>query len=165
MSKLLRVPHSLSVLVVLVTVLGSLNLFAAHGHKAVSRTHAGKGLLEPVDLSGDYEGRVYFGDESGNQYLMQGAAKLKIDDGGKRFTLTDEAGNQLRGQISTSVIPDEGNRSVGSIQLEGEKLFEIKWYRDKEHDILKLVRTRAANRVFRFCSTTLTRAQCKGRIQ
>lgn len=155
MLKLLK-PQSLFVLLVLATLLGSLNLFAAYSHQD-------SGENVSVDLSGEYDGRIYFADKTGGQYLLNGPAKLKVS--GLAFTLTDATGKELKGQLRTFLRPRQDNLGVGQIQLDNETApIEIRWYRDKDRKILKLVRARGANRVFRFCSANLTKAQCRGRV-
>lgn len=149
--------QSLFVLLVLSILLGSLSLATAYSHQDFGQENV------PVDLSGEYDGRVYFADKTGGQYLLNGPVKLKVS--GLAFTFKDATGKELKGQLRTFLRPRQDNLGVGQIQLDNETApIEIRWYRDKDRKILKLVRARGANRVFRFCSANLTKAQCKGRV-
>jgi len=166
MFKLLSAIRSLLLLLLSVTLSGAINLYAAHGHKPMSRIAAGQNQnWQPVDLSGSYRGWVLFADRAGRP-LIRGTVILKIGESGGRFSFTDSAGKELKGQISTSLIP-ENNLGVGWIQLDTDtEQIAIQWYKNNDRrDILKLVRARGANRNFRFCSTTLRRVECRGNIR
>jgi hypothetical protein len=166
MFKLLSAIRSLLLLLLPMTLSGAINLYADRGHKPISRTAAGQNPnWQPVDLSGSYRGWVLFADRAGHP-LIRGTVILKIEESGGRFSFTDGAGKELKGQISTLLIP-ENNLGVGWIQLDTDtEQIAIQWYKNNDRrDVLKLVRARGADRNFRFCSTTLTRVECRGNIR
>ena len=142
--------------------LSSFALFSPYGVAAPTNSAAGQTRV-PQDLSGSYKGRIYFGDKTGDQYIMSGPVTLKIN--GLEFLLTDHAtGKQVKGRIKTAVIPERANLGVGEIEAENDSPIEIRWYRDEARGLFKIVRASGANRVFRFCSEKLTRPQCRGKI-
>lgn len=120
-------------------------------------------ITESVDLSSTYKGRVYYGDQSGDRYIMKGKATLEIK--GHEVTLTARDGQSLKGSIKAARIPSKDNFPIGEIQFQSDSPIEIRWY--KVGNTLKLVRAKNeknATRVFRFCSDALTMAQCRDRI-
>lgn len=158
--------NSIKVIVppLLLTLVGcwsSLGLLAAHNWSTADRINTVQGWV-PQDLSGSYDGRVYFRNQTNDQFLMIGQAKLRIE--GQQFILSDSQGKQLKGAITTAIITEKENLGVGEIKPENDSPIEIRWYRDKDRNILKIVRAKGAKRLFRFCSASLTQAQCMGRI-
>jgi|SRR5689334_15803847 len=147
-------------LVVLASATG-VALFPRHDRTAGSAFRAIQSFV-PQDLSGTYKGTIYLQDKKNTQYEMVGPAKLEIQ--ADRFTLSNNAGKQFKGEIKASIIPEKENLGVGQLKLDNQDAFEIRWHRDTSQDILKIVRARGANREFRFCSAKLTQAQCFGRI-
>lgn len=118
---------------------------------------------EAVDISGTYKGRIYYGDPSGDRYIMKGKATLDIR--GSEVTLTGSDGRSVTGSIKTEQLSEKDNFPVGEIHFVNDNPIEIRWY--KVGDKLKLVRAKNAmnsTRVFRFCSDSVTMAQCRNRL-
>jgi len=166
MPKSIKVAHLLLLLLMLISLKASSGLFAAHNSKASAHTRAVQGYV-PQDLSGSYDGTVYFRDKQDKKFVMVGTARLEIK--GQEFTLTKLQGKKLKGKpltgkITTAIITEKENLGVGEIEPKNESSIEIRWHRDKDRNILKIVRAKGANRLFRFCTATLTQAQCVGKI-
>ena len=146
-----------------------LNLSA--GYRAGSSSHLGPHPdWPPVDVTGTYEGKVYFRDKTDREYLMFGAAKLEIkkdqskpDAKALLFVLSNSQGKQIKGQISFSIVPEKNDLGVGYIKPDNDPEIEIRWYRDADRKILKIVRAKGATRLFRFCAN-LNDKQCMGRV-
>lgn len=116
----------------------------------------------PQDLSGTYVGRVYFGDKTGDQYIMKGPATLQILGGGKEFILTHQATKKIvKGTIFTATAKNRPDLRAGEIKAENDDSINIRWEIDRPHRSLKIVRATDTQRVFRFCTNNVTVAKCK----
>jgi hypothetical protein len=121
----------------------------------------------PRDISGKYEGRIFYSDASGDRYLMKGFVTLDISGENVTLTLKGADGRPqasvrpLKGKVKAEVI-QPSNLHAGTVKFEGDDAIEIRWR--KSGAWLKLLRAKTeANqkRVFRFCSDPVTLAQCK----
>lgn len=116
----------------------------------------------PQDLSNKYQGRVYFGDMTGDKYVMRGISILEIKNGGKDFTLTQiqlvqgkKVVKELSGRINTEVIGN--NIRAGLIQFAGDnQQISIRWEIGPRGS-LKIVRQIGFPRVFRFCTEDIVK--------
>ena len=161
MSKLTRLAHPLLSLPILLSLSASSVPFAGHSSEVVVPSPFDQAWV-PQDLSGYYVGRVYFGDKTSSQMIIKGEATLQILDGGKRFVLTQHNPKKIvKGKIYTAVTKDRPFLPAGEIEAENDSKIDIRWSLDKTRNRLKIVRASGVNRVFRFCTSNITQAQCK----
>ena len=125
--------------------------------------------IVPQNLDGSYAGKVYLRDKTNRRDLMTGLADLDVK--GNEFVLCEKikdkkkcSGKRIVGQISFSTIPERGDLGVGTFQLQNDTPIEIRWHRNPNCDIFKIVRAKGARREFRFCSN-IEDTECFGKIR
>lgn len=156
-------------LLLLITLAGSwslLGLYASQDATAANRVQPTQRWV-PQDLSGSYEGVIYIRDKKKKNFLMVGSARLVIN--GEELTLSrmngeQLVGNPIIGKITTFIITEKENLGVGEIELENAGRIEIRWHRNKDLNILKIVCAKGTKYLFRFCTANLKTKQCVGRI-
>jgi hypothetical protein len=154
MPKLSRLAHLLPLLPLLFIFSASAVPFSTHYSKDTPWV--------AQDLSGTYVGRVYFGDKTGDQYIMKGPATLQILGGGKEFILTHQATKKIvKGTIFTAVAKNRPDLRAGEIKAQNDDTINIRWEIDRPRRSLKIVRATDTQRVFRFCTNNVTIPKCK----
>jgi hypothetical protein len=165
--------HAAAVSLTLIALLHGLPSGAHAGH-AGSKPERVPGVAAaaqqrpvPQDISGKYDGRIFYSVASGDRYMMKGFVTLEIR--GENATLTPKGPDgrpqpgvqPLKGKVKAEVIQPSGLHA-GTVKFEGDDTIEIRWR--KSGAWLKLLRAKTeANqkRVFRFCSNSVSLAQCK----